>query len=42
MTDWDIVLRGGRAVDPESGLDAVCDVAMAGSRVADSVFTIGY
>jgi len=35
VTDCDIVLRGGRAVDPESGLDAVCDVAVAGSRVAD-------
>jgi N-acyl-D-aspartate/D-glutamate deacylase len=35
VTDWDIVLRGGHAVDPESGLDAVCDVALAGSRVVD-------
>lgn len=34
MSDWDIVLRGGRVVDPESGLDAVHDVAIAGGRVA--------
>ena len=30
----DLVLRGGRVVDPESGLDAVRDVAVAGGRVA--------
>ena len=35
MSSWDTVLRGGRVVDPESGLDAVCDVAVAGSQVAD-------
>ena len=35
MTDWDIVLRGGRVIDPDSGLDAVRDVAIAGSRVAE-------
>ena len=29
-----MVLRGGRVVDPESGLDAVRDVAIAGDRVA--------
>ena len=34
MTDFDIVLRGGRVIDPESGLDAVRDVAIAGDRVA--------
>ncbi len=34
MTDWDIVLRGGRVIDPGSGLDAVRDVAIAGGRVA--------
>ena len=34
MSDWDLVLRGGRVVDPESGLDAVADVALAGGRVA--------
>jgi N-acyl-D-aspartate/D-glutamate deacylase len=34
VTDYDAVLRGGRVIDPESGLDAVCDVAIAGDRVA--------
>lgn len=34
MSDWDIVLRGGRVIDPESGLDAVLDVAVAGGRMA--------
>src|SRR3974390_3425289 len=34
MNDFDIVLRGGRVVDPESGLDAVRDVAITGDRVA--------
>jgi N-acyl-D-aspartate/D-glutamate deacylase len=33
MSDWEIVLRGGWVVDPESGLDAVRDVAIAGSQV---------
>jgi N-acyl-D-aspartate/D-glutamate deacylase len=35
MTDWDVVLRGGRVIDPESGLDAVRDVAIADGRVAE-------
>jgi N-acyl-D-aspartate/D-glutamate deacylase len=30
----DLVLRGGRVVDPESGLDAVQDVGVLGGRVA--------
>ncbi len=34
MSDWDIVLRGGRVIDPESGLDQVRDVAVAQGRVA--------
>ena len=34
MSGWDIVLRGGRVVDPETGLDAVADVAIADGRVA--------
>jgi N-acyl-D-aspartate/D-glutamate deacylase len=34
MAEFDVVLRGGRVVDPESGLDAVLDVALAGDRVA--------
>ena len=29
-----MVLRGGRVIDPESGLDAVSDVAIVGERVA--------
>src|SRR5216684_4109755 len=35
MCDWDIVLRGGRVIDPESGLDQVRDVAVAQGRVAE-------
>jgi N-acyl-D-aspartate/D-glutamate deacylase len=35
VSDWDIVLRGGRVVDPESGLDRAADVAVAGDRVAE-------
>ena len=31
----DLILRGGRVVDPESGLDAVRDVAVVGGRVAE-------
>src|SRR3984885_9988661 len=34
MAEYDVVLRGGRVIDPESGLDAVRDVAIAGDRVA--------
>jgi len=34
VSDWDVVLRSGRVVDPESGLDAVRDVAIAGDRIA--------
>jgi N-acyl-D-aspartate/D-glutamate deacylase len=34
VTGYDVVLRGGRVIDPESGLDAVRDVAIAGDRVA--------
>ena len=33
MTEYDAVLRGGRVIDPESGLDAVRDVAIVGDRV---------
>jgi N-acyl-D-aspartate/D-glutamate deacylase len=35
VRDWDIVLRGGRVIDPESGLDAIADVAIEGDRVAE-------
>src|SRR5215469_14276286 len=34
MAEFDVVLRGGRVVDPESGLDAVRDVAIADGSVA--------
>ena len=34
MNEWDLVLRGGRVIDPESGLDAVRDVAVAAGRIA--------
>jgi predicted amidohydrolase len=30
----DLILRGGRVIDPASGLDATCDVAFANGRVA--------
>jgi N-acyl-D-aspartate/D-glutamate deacylase len=33
MSGWEIVLRGGRVIDPESGFDAVADVAIGGDRV---------
>jgi cytosine/adenosine deaminase-related metal-dependent hydrolase len=33
MSDPDVVLRGGRVIDPESGLDAVQDVAITQGRV---------
>jgi cytosine/adenosine deaminase-related metal-dependent hydrolase len=35
VSDWDVVLRGGRVIDPETGLDAVRDVAVARGRVAE-------
>jgi Amidohydrolase family len=35
MTNHDIVLRGGRVIDPETGLDAVRDVAISGGRITE-------
>jgi cytosine/adenosine deaminase-related metal-dependent hydrolase len=35
VSERDIVLRGGRVIDPESGLDAVRDVAIDADRVAE-------
>ncbi len=32
--EHDLVLRGARTIDPESGLDAVCDVAVTDDRIA--------
>ncbi len=34
MSEGDVVLRGGRVIDPESGLDEVRDVAVTGGRIA--------
>jgi N-acyl-D-aspartate/D-glutamate deacylase len=34
VSEWDVVLHGGRVIDPETGLDAVRDVALAGGRIA--------
>lgn len=34
MSRYDLVVRGGRVIDPSQDLDAVCDVAILGSRVA--------
>ena len=31
---YDLVIRGGRVIDPANKLDAVCDVALAGGRIA--------
>jgi len=31
----DVMLRGGRVTDPESGHDAVSDIAIVGDRVAE-------
>ena len=39
--DVDVVLRGGRVIDPESGLDAVRDVAISGGRVTAVGETLG-
>jgi N-acyl-D-aspartate/D-glutamate deacylase len=35
MSGWEVVLRGGRVIDPESGFDAVADVAIGQGRVAE-------
>ena len=35
MGHGDIVLRGGRVVDPASALDAIRDIAVAGAHVAE-------
>lgn len=33
MSEHDLVLRGARTIDPETSLDAVCDVAVDGSSI---------
>ncbi|MGO8961793.1 MAG: amidohydrolase family protein, partial [Streptosporangiaceae bacterium] len=35
MSRHDIVLHGGRVIDPETGLDAICDVAISAGRISD-------
>ena len=35
MTDPGIVLRGGRVIDPETGLDGIRDVAISAGRITD-------
>jgi hypothetical protein len=35
MTSHDIVLRGGRVIDPETGRDDIADVAISGNRVSE-------
>jgi N-acyl-D-aspartate/D-glutamate deacylase len=32
--DYDLVLRGGRVIDPETGRDGIYDVGLAGGRIA--------
>ncbi|MGH9720250.1 MAG: amidohydrolase family protein, partial [Bryobacteraceae bacterium] len=32
--DYDLVIRGGRVIDPASGLDDVRDIAIAGGKIA--------
>jgi hypothetical protein len=34
VTGYDLVLRGGRVLDPESGLDGIRDVGIAGRQIA--------
>jgi len=34
MAKWDLVVRGGRVIDPESGFDAVADVAIVHRELA--------
>ena len=31
---YDLIIRGGRVIDPSVGLDAVRDVAISGSKIA--------
>jgi N-acyl-D-aspartate/D-glutamate deacylase len=35
VSNYDLVLRGGRVIDPETGLDAVLDVAVSGDKITD-------
>ena len=31
---YDLIIKSGRVIDPSAGLDAVCDVAISGGRIA--------
>ena len=31
---YDIIIRGGRVMDPETGFDQICDLAISGDRIA--------
>ena len=33
-SDYDLIVRGGRVIDPEQGLNAVLDVAVRDNRIA--------
>jgi dihydroorotase-like cyclic amidohydrolase len=35
VTSYDLVLRGGRVIDPESGLDTVADVAVSQGKIVE-------
>ncbi len=41
MARHDLVLRGGRVIDPETGVDAIGDVAVSGGRIAEIGIGIG-
>jgi dihydroorotase len=32
--NYDLIIKGGRVIDPSVGLDAVCDIAIAGGKIA--------
>ncbi len=38
---YDLVVRGGRVIDPATGLDAIRDIAIAGGRIAAIAASIG-
>jgi cytosine/adenosine deaminase-related metal-dependent hydrolase len=35
MAIYDVALRGGRVIDPETGLDVIADIAIADGRIAE-------
>jgi predicted amidohydrolase len=34
MATFDTIIRGGRVIDPDSGLDAIADVGIKDGRIA--------